>query len=437
LFFFSQTAVTQSISERQLLLERLHAANCDILYPTEYSALVKQLNSAEVQPLTNDFSEYHKWLQRSEEVSKNLADIIDLRNRALRHGADKIKSTFFQQAELALQQAAKTETDQRNTRAAQKAYELYRKADVEAIKDFLVNDVKIIIYESEQLQAELLTPAQYRKTKKLLRELEALITKKNIPYLQLSEKATELMANAQQLSFLVKNIQPVAKHPEHLEAFLLNLHQQLKKLAEQLNAPLDLSDTFSEQLNALNEQAKNIDSKITILQQQTEQLAKENRKLKHNLIVQMSNSASDNLLQEKIEHIINITPAVLSLKNGFLTLLMDSIEFIPRTYQLTSKSQKMLDNMRDVLLEFKQSPVIVRYSLSAKLLTPQLQQLATWRAEAICDYLAKVDPLKNRNYQPFGMVYKNYHPSQADKVEILLDLQHLINLPTTQTINVE
>jgi uncharacterized protein YukE len=437
LFFFSQTAVTQSLTDGQLLLERLQTANCDILFPSEYAELAKQLTSAvEVTP-ASDFKEYHSWLQRSEQVSKNLADIIDLRNRALRHGADKINSTFFQQAESALKQAAKAESDQRNTRSAQKAYDLYKKADIEAIREYLVNDAKIIIYESEQLQAETLSPQQYHKTKRLLKELEALLEKKNVPYLQLSEKATELVGNTQQLSFLVKNIQPIVQSNEKLEAFMTDLHQQLKKLAEQLNTSLDPNDTFAEHLQTLREQAKFVEEKIALLQKQNEQLADENRLLKHNLIVQMTNSASDNLLQDKIERIVNLTPAVISLKNGYLTLNMDSINFIPQTYQLTPESQKLLEKLSGVLAEFSHSPVIVRYTLSSKLVTPQLQQLATWRAEAICDYLAKIDTFANRNFQPFGMVYKNYHPTQTDGVEILLDLQHLINLPTTQTINVE
>lgn len=437
LFLFSQTTVAQSLTDSQLLLERLQSANCDILFPSEYAELTKQLTSMYDASVTSEFKEYHFWLQRSEQVSKNLADIIDLRNRALRHGADKINSNFFQQAETALKQAAKAEMDQRNTRSAQKAYDLYKKADIEAIREFLVNDVKIIIYESEQLQANTLSPQQYQKTKKLLKELEALLEKKHVPYLQLSEKATELVVNAQQLSFLVKNIQPITQSNEKLEVFLTDLHQQLKNLAEKLNTSLDPNDTFAEQLNTLNERAQQIESKLAFLQKQTERLANENRQLKHNLIVHMTNSASDNELQGKIERILDLTPAVLSLKNGYLTLQLDSLEFIPQTYQLTPESQKLLDKLQKVLTEFSHSPVIVRYTLSSKLVTPQLQQLATWRAEAICDYLAKIDTFANRNFQPFGVVYKNYHPSQTDGVEILLDLQHLINLPTTQTLKVE
>lgn len=430
--------------ERLIATLKIHLG--DVLYPDLYSRFQNELerlreaNAASSDPtqidaLTNDLQQ---WTEIAAQTQKALSDVLEARERAINIGAENLSTNTFQNAEKSLQSAAENLQNQRNTRSAQKARDLYQQAEQEAIRDKLLGEVRILLHESAELGAETVAPNQFQKTQQLLRDVENLLSRKNPPFMQLTQKSQQLIENARQLLFLVHQLKPLQHSNIAQETFLTDLQSEFRILAKDLFTTIRFDEDLSAVFKDLRAAIANVQQQNQDLIQRNAELIEENRILTRELAAHLTASARQELLQGKVERMLARFPGKIEQQNGFLSLKMDSVKFNPGSYDLSPQSLSNLNDAVLLLNEFSESPVIVRYVQVSSENLIQVQQLANWRAETICEYLHRMDVYSSRNYQPLGLIYKpDSNSGTTEKLEILIDLQHYYSISTSELEKVE
>ncbi len=450
--FLTTLLLPQTLSETEQLeawLTVFKQHRGDVLFPAAYSSLQNRIDSLKQRPkpgATNGESgapeayfflskELLEWIDTAQYTSEMLNPLLSLRARVATMGAEDYASSLFFAADKKLQQAAKAYRNDKSNHARQlaaEARELYQKAEFACIRNNLLGEMRILIQESLNKQADKLAPQTLRKVQALLADVESMVKSQRYYSETLSQKTQELMREANHLYQLVQTLQPIYQSPDAGEAFLLKMEREFKLLAEQVeDSAMRRAVGFQNLLNALKDKLAELSSENRRLLSRNQLLESEKQDLEKALLrFQYGNfDVQQSLLGQKIERVRRLMGEDRVEEQGsFLVIYLDSLDqlFDTDSQLKPINNEKRLTVLTEALSEFAENPIYLRYIKYSYDNLAFTNTIATQRVESLKTHIRSY-PAFQENSQLFtaAFVYEPEQPQDLDRdyLEIRIDLK--------------
>ena len=269
-------------------LQHLKAEQVDLLFPTEYRSLEKQLRLLQTNAFpTSQVSqratglrlahEIQSWQVLGARVRRELNGVLTIRERCALMSAADFASDAFSSGDKKLLEAAQffVSGDREAMSAAVAVAERnYLKAELKTIRENLLGDIRIKLQEAANLHGPRYLPVTYNAVRSLQREVETLQKNATISSDELYLKSQELATAAARLFSLLYTVHHFRDDAGAAERFLIGLIEKSEILASQLNIQLQPEQDIQEQLQAISDEVRDLKSG-------NEQLLSENRQLKN------------------------------------------------------------------------------------------------------------------------------------------------------------
>jgi len=280
------------------LMGAIRAARGDVLYKDQFFKLKKLyeelkeqtsgrlLTEAEKRDVEEITTQLRQLREDAERVRPFLSSVLTARDEALLNDAADFAPDYFNEAEKELKKVAeklRKENPEKVQSDIEQTFRLYRQAHFQSIRNKLLGEVRILIQESKDLDAEKLAPRTLNLVYELLHEVENILDKKQFTDPTLQEKATLLASESQHLLYLVQLTRWVKRDETALEEFVLKLEEAVRRLA-------NLFDYNPQFYDGIEPVLANIEISVKALQEERDTLA---------IKTKISGCWSENLAREK------------------------------------------------------------------------------------------------------------------------------------------
>ena len=384
-------------------------------------------------------SELQSWISTTERVRPHLLTLIGIRDRAQKVDASEFSGETFQQADLALGEAAMLflrESNKAGRNKVLKAERLYLKAEREAIRNSLLGQVRILLLESEDLNARKFSPKSLSETRRLLTRVEKQLDRGGGNQVSLSQNSLTLLHQARLLLRRVKQLNQIYADPENGEAFLLALEEETQKASDQFQIFTPPEASIVRQLSDVNQSIETIIDEQNQLSSQLEIFHEERLALEKELLQYRNVHEWNDYVALKVARIKAELGDIVSEEAGFLTLTLAPFRFEGEDAQLNAEQHLALSQLNHALREFPEQTVLIRYFQSVYGNPVFTSNLAHQRAAAVQDYLSENKGLKPQKLRAIGINTMPTTPSldaPGDYLQIMIDLDTILGLAPSKS----
>jgi|GEM_PF-3608131 len=429
---------TGSIQPLQDDFQHLKSMNGHLFFPIEYAHLRKELSDLEKVAVNSHWNAWREsyeslekdmqlWLANTTQVQTNSATALDARTDAILLKAEQFAEETFLKGDKQLQRAASFMAEGNFSRAEKhvdNARILYKRAELEAVRNNLIGEVRILIHESLDLKADELAPRAYNRASQLLEETEELVRVGKTSEIDISGQSKRLVHAANTLLQRVQTIQPLYKVKSNIEIFLAKLENDLNTVAKELDLFPENSDNVDDLLQEIHAAAKSLNSEKALLVERTRRLEEEKETLEREL-AQYRDQAR--VRQERQIRINKVKASLqqLVLQNGnVLTIILDSLAFNDESFSLTPEQRSRLNTVSLALQDLSIKSLEVRYISYTPENAALHQHLATKRAEAISEHLQELNSVSDA-ISVRGIAHKTDFTASTPfpaRIELIVDL---------------
>ncbi|MCB0277769.1 MAG: OmpA family protein [Calditrichaeota bacterium] len=453
LWLFCAAVLMANPADEAAELKRLESAitdlqenRGDVLFPEAFRKIQNELRSFhqhlnDLTPVdrsvqaTQLITELQSWIAAAERIRPNLIPLLDLRDRVQLVDAYEFARNPFQEADLALNQAATDFLRNANGDAknqVRRAERFYLQAEREAIRNSLLGQVRILLLESEDLDAKTYSPKSLQTTRRLLALVERQVERPE-DQAALSRNSLDLLKMSRQLLRRVKILNTVYADPANGEDILLAIEAETEKAAGQLDLKLVPEASLAEQLSSVNLSLETLRTEEDLLQAQLGNLNQERVDLETELKQYRSNRDWSEATRQKVARLKEELGDVVREDGGFLTLTLSPFRFADDVDQLNANHQAELLPLISALQIFPQQTILVRYFQSAIGGSDYGGDLANRRAEAIEDFLRAKNAAPDQQIKAMGINLVPDSPlSQIpqDYLQIMIDMETVLGYST-------
>lgn len=420
------TAALQRLRES---LDVLRSEQAALLFPRALQRIETDLADirdgavapTHIERLTRDAADLLESLRRTRAT---LAETLERRTGVIRAGAEAFATTTFSQAESLLQEAARAVAAGENDRAARLAdgaRDRYEQAEIETIRNFRIGEMRIILQESADLQAERHCPTLFRDTRRGLARLQVLLSASPPDYHAISTAAATLRLRAETLLSTARLLTVLTAEDGAGETRLNAWRDQLGELSAALGTAVDPSRSIADILADLHIAATALREDNAWLQERNRRLETRTADLEQELLRYKDLASQNRQLRDKIEQLKSRYPGDIEETNGYLIVRLTPFSFPGEQADLTVAHQNTLLSLLEILHEFPETPVLVRFTQTATGDPSALERLlATQRARSVGDFLSARALLDADRIHAIGIAENN--TGASSRVEIRLDL---------------
>lgn len=250
LFSQNQDDIRASIfSQTEKLLAKVQSEQANLLAPDAFKKAMNRYNRAlddfkegkNLKDIKNKLTEVRTLLNKCLETAKigkiTFASTLKAREDALKANAPEYAPALFDDAESAFLSAAK-KLEKGDIKGAKKRLPQidnnYRNAELSAIKTSIIGNVRNLMKEAKNVEANKYTPIIYANAQKLLNEAEALLNNSRTSQSGAKEKAEAAEIEAKHAIALTRQIKWLKKNPKEWENFILDREILIEDIAREL-----------------------------------------------------------------------------------------------------------------------------------------------------------------------------------------------------------
>lgn len=383
----------------------LQAYHAELFFPERFQKLAREYEALQ-NAQENGHLNPQRWtrlrnaldqlLSVCQNARHHLDNLLAVRRKAVQMGAVEFAGDIFQEADRKLQEAAQPFLDG-NPRGAmvqtRQARQLYFRAMYETIRRHTLPEIRILLRESENLDASRLVPHTYRQARSLLRQMERRVRQSRFDDPLLYQQLETLEKITNHLLYLVQIINPMHQAPEQIEAFILKLEKQIEKLAEELGHQADLGKGLENTLSELTIAAANLRQENAYLRGRVQQLEQERQKLLEELRQFRTYAQQQAYIEAKLRQAMAAFKQPLITEGETVVVRIDSLEFPENEARLLPGTISRLRALAHALREVPFRSVTLRYVEPVWEPSPQAKELNARRAAAIGEFFRKELPL--------------------------------------------
>ncbi len=432
---------SQALLKIENLLVTIRISRGNVLFPDEYfnykqqydnlkaGAVGDSLNEPQMGDAEALLSKLRDLYNDAEKVLPYFTSVLEAREQAIGSGAEDFAPDYFSKAQDELEQLGqryRKNVPEKSGRQITQLLNLYRQAQFEAIRNKLLGEVRILIQESKDMDAEKYAPRTYALVNDLLTDVENILKKNNFNDPDLQEKSSRLLAESQHLLYLVQVAQRINRNEADFEEWVLQLETSVNELAAQLN----YQPQYSEGITSVLE---NVKKSVEEVQAENQRLKGQNAQLTDSL-VQMRQEI--NRIKNQMGEQQRVSQKIESLKrslagNGInifqegndLILHLGGVRFQPGRIQVNDGYQAVLEKMGQAIQTFAGQPVVVRLSQASGGNPEYSKSLAEVRAKGVALIVQSAGYIQDRNIRSEVVLLKD----EPDNRDVVIDLIVALN----------
>lgn len=454
---YAQQTKSAVFKQADEAMQNAKSVKADILAPFEYSKALDFYQDAEknfdnekgIEKIEATLVEAVNYFNRSIDLSVSakivFANSLNAREDALSAQADKYANELWLKAEDQFIKATKEfEKGDRDDsyKESVEAIEIYRKAELSAIKTDLLDETRKILKEADDMKVDKKAPKTLKKAKSLLSETEKELetNRYDMDYPRILAK--EAKYEAKHSIFLYKTIKKIDDDKTELEDVILNLETPVTNIAEAIGFVAEFDEGFDKPENIIvnyisDLQDKNARlirensdqyNKIGQMEANIEVLKKERNALNDEFKTEINTRTADMKsrmqeietekarLVEKVNYqtkinnqfdvvnkLFNSTEATVFRSGNDVIIRMHGFEFEVGKSEIRPANFGLLTKVQSAIKTFPNSKVIVEGytdSFGGDSLNLKLSQK---RSDAVTDYLkANMPELSSMNVSSIG-----------------------------------
>ena len=441
---FAQTGKESIFGDVKKQIEEAKEANAEILSPEFYSKAVQNFKTAEeyytnnksTRDIREKLTEASRYCSRALEVVKvgklTLKDAMRAREDALKVEANKYATELFKEGSEIFRDAA-TEVEDGDLDDARdkgsEAEQLFRKAELKAIKDKLLNDARNSIAEAAEINAEDHCPQTFEYAKGLLSDVENLLRNNRYATEDANQKAIETAYQGKHAIHLTHEIASLKEDDKNWEKLILSFEDMLSSIGAKFDEKLRFNTGFKESLTTIL-------ARVTQLQEDNQRLISENETLQEQsqLFKEKATTSTAELeIKQKLEAKIDKIKSMFSLNEA--KVIFDGDNLIIRLYGLNFQSGKsviqpeyfaLLKKVQEAISEFTESHVLLEGHTDSIGNPSTNKRLSEERAKAIREYIVANMEISREQITAIG--YGDTKPVASNKTSEGRELNRRIDI---------
>lgn len=402
---FAQSGKQSIFGDVQKQIDEATEAHAEILSPEFYAKALENFRTAEeyytnnksTRDIREKLTEASKFCSKAMDVVKvgklTLKDAIRSRDDALKVEANKYATELFKDASEAFREAAMEvedgDLDDARDRGSE-AEQLFRKAELKAIKDKILNDARNSIAEAGEIDAEDHCPKTYEYAKGLLVNVENLLRTNRYASEDANQKAIDAAYQGRHAIHLTHEIVGLKEDDKNWEKLILSFEEMLSSIGEKLDEKLMFDTGFKEPVNTIL-------TRITQMLEDNQRLISENETLMEELQLfkeKATTSTAELERKQNLEAKIDKIKAMFSLNEA--KVIYDGDNLVIRLYGLNFQSGKsvilpeyfsLLRKIQEAIKEFPDSHILLEGHTDSIGNPSTNKRLSEERAKAVREYI--------------------------------------------------
>jgi len=401
----AQTGKESIFKDVENQIEEARAAHADLLSPQNFEQAINNFRDAEdyyknnksTRDIREKLTEASKYCMRAQDVVKvaklTLKDAIRARYDALKVEADKYASEFYMEGSEVFRDAAVEVEEGDLEDAAERgaeAEQLYRKSELKAIKDKLLNDVRDTIAEAERINAEDQCPQSFHYAVDLLNEVEELLKNNRYATEEASLKAQEALYQAHHVVYLTHEIEKLKEDDKNWENLILSFEDMLSSIGAKLDTRLKFDTGFEQPVSEVL-------SGMTKLLEENQTLLADNERLQEDYYMQKEKAQTSSAELEKkremeakiekVKSLYNLNEAKVLFDGDNLIIRLFGLNFQPGKSVILPEYFSLLKKVQESIAEFPDSHVLLEGHTDS-MGNPNInKRLSEERAQAVREYV--------------------------------------------------
>jgi outer membrane protein OmpA-like peptidoglycan-associated protein len=407
----------------QEIIDNAKQKNAEVLSPENYKKAVEKYDEADREYDKNKkggLKDIRKKLDESKQFAEKALAIVELANlylkpsieartAALSADAPLYALSLWNDAEKKMRDAGKDlEDDDVNDarETGNEATELYRKAELIAIKNGILGEAREEINLAEKAEANEYSYHSLMDAKNLLLEAEQLIDTNPYDRADALEKAKRAAYQGRHAKYLANTIKKLSKKDENWETLILKFEDVLHQIAEPLDAHAEFDEGFDKSM-------KDIIAKINALIASEAQLKEDKDKLQAELnTIKVSDAdktaqlEKQKILDQKIERIrsmFTIQEAKVVYESNNLIIRLYGLSFPSGQAIIQPEYFSLLTKVQKAIGEFPDKYILIEGHTDALGSPSTNKMLSDKRAAAVKEYLMANMDLKNQQITHYGL----------------------------------
>lgn len=291
-------------------------------------------------------------------------------------------------------------------RAAEKALERYRSAELDAIKANYLNETRDLLEQAEELRAERYAPKSFSDATATLAAAESALTENRYDTDRPRNLAQQAKHSARHAIYVAQLADQIRKGDLKLETLLLDWEASIRKVAEQIDLPVYFDDGEAQALAAIQDGIVSLQTQLaardTALTERNEQIAAMNSQmtdLQQNL---GDKSAAAERLNEvlrqqeqnrqrfaAVEGLFAVDQATVLRKGSTVIVRLIGLTFDSGQSDLKAEHPALLDRLTQAIAEFPGASVVIEGHTDSFGSDAVNLELSQKRADAVETYLLR------------------------------------------------
>ena len=407
--------------------EALKAANearASVLAPKSYSEAARLYRAAEdklsrgrsIESIKADLSDASKALRTAVDATRlanvTLTSAIQARNDAEAASASSFAAAEWQKAEEKFASAA-MRLEGGNVKAAQSrgqdAEELYRTAELAAIKANYLDETRRLISQAKKARVERDAPKTLARAEKLLIQAEKALTESRYDTDEPRSLARQAKYEVKHAMYLAQALKPVRDGDSSIEDLALASEAPLVTIAGSLDLVAELDEGFQGPTSVIIDSIEALQKDSYELGERRNQivaLEEEIQRLEQDLGVQSDRLAAQETQRRKlrqVEAMFDSDEAQILTQGENVLIRPIGLVFPSGSAQIETKYFTLLRKVEDAIRAFPNSQIIIEGHTDSFGGDATNLQLSQTRAEAVRTYLlANMRDLSPTNIEPVG-----------------------------------
>jgi OmpA-OmpF porin, OOP family len=384
------------------------------------SDLIKGKSEKDIQEKLSKVSSLLRTaLENTQQVKKQLPDLLQAREDAIIAEAPEYAIELFNDGEKAFQKAVR-EIEDRDINEAikegKKGEDHFRRSELKAIKATIIGKTRDLIKQAENIKADKYAPVTFTKAQDLLADAEKTLETDRGAQATARKKAEQASYQAQHSIYLSKNIQEWRREDENWERIILESESQIQSLGDLygfvlkfdqgLSMPVnnlvsaikslqENNRSMSEELDLLNSQLNQTRKDLAQITSELDKSKSEEQQLKAKLEAEERREAKFH----RIETLFNEKEALVLREGTRIILRLVGLSFSSGKSDIEAQYFGLLTKIQRAIREFPYAQITIEGHTDALGHETANMQLSTRRAEAVRTYL-----MANMNLEPEQVV---------------------------------
>lgn len=329
--------------------------------------------------------------------------------------AERYAADGWRDAEAALTDAASRLERGRGKSAktrADQAENLYRDAELAAIKANYLNETRSLLDTADELKAERFAPISYQRARDLLEQAEKALNENRYDTDRPRNLAQLAEHNAHHAIYVARLERRIRDGDTTLEKVLLEWEADIDGLADHLDVPVYFDGGHQQAIKHITDAVESLKADMDFLQQgvadrdaeiaslkvevggKSESLARVNETL--------ARRERERTRLKQVESLFSPDEAIVLRQSDSVILRLIGLNFASGSARLDAGHEPILNNVQQALAAFPEANIVVEGHTDSFGSDQSNQTLSQARADAVMQYLLNHAPLSPAHIQALG-----------------------------------